>query len=423
MLDIKLIRENPEKVKKAAESRGEQVNIDELLRLDHERRELIQKIDELKSSQNKSGKDITRLSGEAKEKILDRMKGIKKDLKDFEERLKQVEEAFNIIMRDLPNIPLEDVPIGKDETGSRVVHEWGDKPKFDFNGKDHVALGELLDIIDVERAAKVSGSRFAYLKNRAVLMQFALINYGLSFLIKQGFAPMIPPIMVKDEVMEAMGYLEHGGNLETYHFEKDKLYFVGTSEQSGVPYYMNEILDEKDLPKRYLCYTTCFRREAGSYGKDVRGILRLHQFDKLEMISITTPDKSRQEHDFILSMQEKLMQGLRLPYRVMNLCTGDLGAPSAKTYDIETWMPSQGKYRETHSASNCTDFQARRLNMRYKNKQGKNEFCHTLNGTAFAMGRTLVAILENYQQKDGSIEVPRLLRPYMNKLKKITANR
>lgn len=417
MLDIKFIRENTEKVKKAAQSRGYKVNFDELLELDKERRELISKIDPAKAEQNKVSKQMKELSGAEQESMMRQMKELKTDLKSREERLKQVDEAINVIMRDIPNIPLDEVPVGKDESENKVLRKVGKPKEFDFDAKDHAELGKMLDLIDTERAGKVSGSRFVYLKNEAVLMQFALVKYVMDILLKKGFTPMLPPVMIKGESMDAMGYLQHGGADETYHFEKDDLYLVGTSEQSGLPYFRDEILAEQDLPKRFVCYSTCFRREAGSYGKDVKGILRLHQFDKLEMLSICTAEKSNEEHELLLSVQEELMRGLKLPYQVVLLCTGDLGDPSAKTYDIETWMPSQKQYRETHSSSTTTDFQARRLNMRYKTKSG-NQFCHTLNGTAFAMGRILIAILENYQQKDGTVEVPKVLRKYM-KMKKI----
>jgi len=419
MLDIKYIRENPDKVQKAAENRGYKVNIEGLLKIDDERRALMQVVEEARAEQNKVSKEITKLEGAEKEKNLAEMKKLKEKIKKGDDRLKQLSIEMGVIIRDIPNIPLDDVPIGKDESDNKIVRRVGEPIKFNFKPRDHVELGEMLDLIDTERGGKVSGSRFSYIKNEAVLMQFALIRYATDLLLKKGFTPMLPPVMVKGETMEAMGYLQHGGSDETYFFEKDDLYLVGTSEQSGLPYHMNEILDETELPKRLFCYSTCFRREAGSYGKDVKGILRQHQFDKLEMLCLSTPEKSNDEHEMILAVQEKLMQGLKLPYQVVLLCTGDLGDPSAKTYDIETWMPAQEKYRETHSTSSTTDFQARRLNMRYKKSDGNNEFCHTLNGTAFAMGRTLIAILENYQQEDGSVEIPKVLRPYMNKMKKI----
>ncbi|MFH1253795.1 MAG: serine--tRNA ligase, partial [Candidatus Uhrbacteria bacterium] len=285
-------------------------------------------------------------------------------------------------------------------------------PKFDFEPKDYMTIAEKLDLIDVKRAAKVSGTRFGYLKGEVALLEFALINLALDVLSKEHFIPVIPPVMIKTEMMEAMGYLDTAADrAERYFLDKDNLILVGTSEQSIGPMYQGEILEEKDLPRRYVAFSSCFREEAGAYGKDTKGILRVHQFDKVEMFSICQPEKSKEEHQFLLKMEEKLMQSLKLPYQVVQLCTGDLARPSASTIDIETWMPGQGEYRETHSTSNCTDFQARRLNIRYRSKQGV-EFVHTLNGTAFAIGRTLIAIIENYQQKDGSVKVPKALQKY-----------
>jgi len=280
-----------------------------------------------------------------------------------------------------------------------------------------VALGEALDLIDIDRAGKVSGSRFTYLKGDAVLLEFALINYVISTLVPEGFVPVLPPHIISTEAMGAMGYLEHGGEEEIYHLKNDDAVLIGTSEQAIGPMHMNEILPLEKLPLRYLGFSSCYRRESGSYGRDVRGILRMHQFDKLEMFSFVEPEKSDAEHEFLLSMEEKLMKGLGLPYRVMRLCSGDIGRPSARTYDIETWIPSQKMYRETHSTSNTTDYQTRRLKIRYKNAEGKNELIHALNGTAFAIGRILIAILENYQQADGSIIIPEVLRPWVGKEK------
>ncbi len=340
-------------------------------------------------------------------------------------KLEKAEEELNDIMLKIPNLPLDDVPEGKDERDNKVIRKWGKIPKFDlpagrqgFKPKDYMEIAEKLDLIDLKRAAKVSGTRFGYLKNEAVLLEFALINLAFNTLTKEGFIPVITPVMLKEESMQAMGYLERGEE-EVYQTVRDHLYLVGTSEQSIGVMHMDEIFDEKDLPKRYVAFSTCFRREAGSYGKDTKGILRVHQFDKVEMFSFCHPNKSKEEHKFLLSLEEKLVQALNLPYQVIQICTGDLGDPSAAKFDIECWMPGQNQYRETYSTSNCTDFQARRLNVRYQKLGGNLEFVHTLNGTAFAIGRILIAIIENYQQKDGSITIPEVLRPYMNNLKVI----
>ncbi len=269
-------------------------------------------------------------------------------------------------------------------------------------------------MIDVERATKVSGSRFVYLKGDLVMLEFALVQYALSTLTRRGFIPVMPPHLISREAMSAMGYLDHGGEEEVYHLKNDDLVLIGTSEQAIGPMHMNELFDASEFPLRYAGFSPCYRREAGSYGRDTRGILRMHQFDKIEMFSFVLPDASDEEHHMLLSVEEELMQGLKLPHRVMKLCSGDIGAPSARTYDIETWMPSQNVYRETHSTSNTTDFQTRRLNIRVKH-EGKNILAHALNGTAFAIGRTLIAIMENYQQEDGSIVVPDVLRSYVGK--------
>jgi len=289
----------------------------------------------------------------------------------------------------------------------------GKRPEFDFKPKDYLEIAEELDLIDIKRAAKVSGTRFGYLKNEAVLLEFALINLALGTLIKEGFAPVIPPVMLKPEMARGTGYFEAVDLKEAYYLPKDKLFLIGTSEQSLLTMHANEIFEEKELPKRYLGFSSCFRREAGSYGKDTRGIFRVHQFDKVEMFSFSKPDDSKKEHQFFLKIEEDLMKKLALPYQVVNICTGDLGFPAAAKYDIETWLPGQGKYRETHSTSNCTDFQARRLNIRYRDKNGKLNFVHTVNGTAFAIPRPLIAIIENYQQKDGSVKIPQVLQKYM----------
>jgi len=335
----------------------------------------------------------------------------------LEPRLDAVKKEFDKLMRQVPNLPFDDVIEGASDKDNKVLREEREKRKFDFKPKDYLEIAEKLDIVDVARAAKVSGTRFGYLKGEAVLMEFALIQLALEVLGKEGFIPVIPPVLLKDAPMRGMGYLDRGAD-EVYHLEKDDLYLTGTSEQPIGAMHSGEIFEEKDLPKRYVGFSTCFRREAGAYGKDTKGILRVHQFDKVEMFSFCHPDKSKDEHNLIFSLEEKLMKMLEIPYRVIDICSGDLGDPAAKKWDIEAWMPGQGEYRETHSASNCTDWQARRLNIRYRGKEG-TEFVHTLNGTAFAMGRILIAIIENYQKKDGGIVVPEVLRKFMGGVKKI----
>lgn len=362
----------------------------------------------LRAEQNKisrGGKDNLVLISQAKE--------IKEKLKEMEPQLKAVDDELTPLLLMLPNIPFEDVIVGKDDSENAVLRKVGHTPKFIFHKpKDYMELGTDLDLIDVDRAGKVSGSRFGYIKGELALLEFALINLVMDTVKKEGFIPVIPPVMLKNEMARGTGYFEAADAKEAYYLPADDMYLAGTSEQSLIAMHAEEVLNENDLPLRYVGFSTCFRREAGSYGKDTKGILRVHQFDKLEMVIYSTPEDSRKEHELLLQIEEKLMKTLGLPYQVINICTGDLGRPVAKKYDIEAWLPSENRYRETHSTSNCTDFQARRLNIKYKDKTGKPQFVHTLNGTAFAIGRILIMILENYQQKDGSIKIPKALHKY-----------
>jgi seryl-tRNA synthetase len=410
MLDLELIRQNPEAIKEATRKKQrDPVVVDEVLRLDKKRRELLQKVEDLRAERNKISSEQSVVSSQR-----ERGREIKEELKKLEPELKEIEMNLNEELLVIPSPPPPDVPEGKDESENVEVKTWGKLPKFDFKPRAHDELGKILDVIDTERAAKVSGARFGYLKNEAVLMEFALVKLALETLTKEDFVPVIPPVMIKLEAMQGMGYLEHGGAENMFVLDKDGLVLVGTSEQSLGPMHMNEVLDGQTLPRRYMGFSTCFRREAGSYGKDTRGILRVHQFDKVEMFSFTKPEDGDAEHEFLLSMEEKLMQELKLPYQVTKMCTGDLGDPAARKYDINAWFPSENCYRETHSTSTCIDFQARRLNIKYRKKDGSTGFVHTLNGTAFSQ-RPILAILENYQQKDGSVVVPEVLREFVGK--------
>ncbi len=417
MLDIKFIRENPKKVKEGCQKKQVKVDIDKLLKLDGVHRKLLQDIEALRAQKNKASGKIAQAKGKEKIKLINEMKEVDAKTDHLEPKLKKVEEEFGKLILQVPNLPLDEVPVGKDESENKVVRQVGDKPKFDFKPKDYMEIAEKLDLIDTKRAAKVAGSRFGYIKNEATLLEFALIQFAFNILTKEGFIPVVPPVMLNEKAMRAMGYLERGSE-EVYQTKQDGLYLVGTSEQSVGTMHMEEVFKESDLPRRYAAFSTCFRREAGSYGKDTKGILRVHQFDKVEMFSFTKPQDSTNEHQFLLSTQEKIVQALKLPYQVVQMCTGDLGDPAANKIDIECWMPGQGTYRETHSTSNCTDFQARRLNIRYKSTDGLN-YTHTLNGTAVAIGRLLIAIIENYQQKDGSVKIPEALKPYLGGLKVI----
>ncbi len=437
MLDIKFIREHGDEVRGGLRKKRADVDLGRLLALDEKRRELIQKSEALKAEQNRADKEIANEKDREKKKIMiENTRALKDEVKHSEFETKAIEEEFESLMMQIPNLPDADVPEGG-ENDFQVLSEVGTKPDFSFPANNYIALGERLALIDTARAAKVSGSRFGYLKHEGPLLEFALVQFAFSFLTNQKniaevvkekklslsdkpFIPIIPPVLVRPEMMRAMGYVERGSD-EIYFLEKDNLYLVGTSEQSVGPMYAGEVFEGDSLPHRHIAFSTCFRREAGSYGKDTKGILRVHQFDKAEMFVFSTPESSHDEHILLLGLEEKLMQALKIPYRVLAIAAGDLGDPASAKYDIEAWLPGQnkgkGEYRETHSTSNTTDFQARRLNIKYKpttnNQQPTTHFVHMLNGTAFAIGRTLIAILENYQQEDGSIRVPEVLQHYV----------
>lgn len=412
MLDIKFIRQNPNLVKEAAEKKGFFVNINEILELDRKKRKLQTEIERIRAFKNKISQRLKNLK--EKEEILKLAKEEDKKEEKLKKEFKEINEKLKELLLKIPNLPLPNVPVGKDEKDNVVLREVGEKPQFDFAPRDYLLLSQELDLIDIMRAGKISGSRFAFLKRESVFLEIALLRYVFELLTKEGFLPILPPVLLKKEIMRGTGYLEHKDIEEVYFIEKDNLFLAGTAEQPLLAMHANEILKEKDLPLRYVGFSTCFRREAGSWGKETWGIFRVHQFDKIEMFSFTKPDDSQKEHQFFLKLQEKIMQDLKIPYRVVQICSGDLGFPAAEKYDIEAWFPSKKTYLETHSTSNCTDFQARRLNIRYKRKDGKLEFVHTVNGTAIAIGRILISIFENYQQKDGSIKVPEILKKYLS---------
>lgn len=421
MLDINLIRQNPEKVKEGVAKKGVKPSlVDDFLKFDKEWREITKKFDDLKAEQNGLNE---KLAKERDEVLINKAKELKESASAVGERKKILDEERQKIFQMFPNLPFENVPVGRDERENKILREVGKKKRFSFEPKDYLTITEKLEIIDVKKSGEVAGSRFAYLKGDLVLLEFALVKLALEFLSRKGFLPVMPPVMIRPEVYEGMGRLAGDQKEERYFLEKDNLYLVGSSEHTMGPIHMNDVLDEKSLPRRYVAFSTCFRREAGSYGKDTKGILRVHQFDKVEMFSFTKSDSSDDEHKFLLSMQEKLMSFLDLPYRVVEICTGDMGFTDAKQYDIETWLPGQesedgkgrGRYRETNSCSNTTDFQARGVNVKSKNRDGKTDYAHMLNATGFAIGRVLIAIIENYQKEDGSIDVPKALRKYVGK--------
>ncbi len=422
MLDIKFIRSNPDAVKKGCKSKNVDIDIDRLLEIDSKRNDFLRSIEEIQFQKNRANEKIKESSKEEKEAIITEMRELGDREDSLNKEFKEIDDEFRYLMFSIPNPPFDTVPIGKDDSKNIVLRKEGEKPKFDFDPKNYLDIAENLDVIDVKRAAKVSGSRFGYLKGDVALMEFALIQLAMNIATDKGFVPVVPPVIIKPDMMERMGYIKRTFNdtkkdwegEDVYFLKDDPLLLVGTSEQSIGPMHADEIFEKKDLPIRYIGFSSCFRREAGSYGKDTKGILRVHQFDKIEMFSFCTPEESVKEHQLLLSIEEEIMKKLGLHYQVIDICTGDLGDPAASKYDIEAWMPGQGEYRETHSTSNCTDFQSRRLNIRYRNPDGIN-FVHMLNGTALPIGRIIIAIIENYQQEDGSIRVPEVLKAYIGK--------
>ncbi len=422
MLDIKFIRENPDKIKETCQRKQIKCDVDRLLELDKKRRELLQEIEGLKSEQNKMGKDQQEEAKELKNKI-----------KDLEPELEETEKEFNQLILQIPNLIADDVPDGKDENENKVLRKHKEPTKFDFKPKDHMELGLLHNLIETEKSSKISGSRFNYLFNEAVLMQFALIQFVFATLTDKKiikklakesnsssdktFTPVLPPVIAKAEIMKKMDRYDPID--DRYYLEQDDSLLIGSAEHTLGPLHMNEIINEKDLPIRYAGYSTAFRREAGTYGKDTAGILRRHQFDKIEMEIFSQAKDGLAEQNLIVAIQEYLVQQLDIPYQVVMLCTGDMGGPDYRQIDIECWMPGQDKYRETHTSDYMTDYQSRRLKTRIKKKDGEIEFAHMNDATAFAIGRALIAIIENYQKKDGTIEIPKVLRKYMGGIKKI----
>jgi len=409
MLDLKAMREDPERFRAALARRGAAEDVDRVLALDDELRRLQFGVEELRAEQNRASKEIGAASPDDRPALIEELRGVSDELKKLEPRLQSGSDELQALLLRLPNLPHESVPDGETDEDNVELKRVGEPRAFDFQPRDHLDLGEALGVIDVERAARTSGSRFAYLLGGAVWLQFAVVRYALDLVTARGFTPVIPPVLVREEALVGTGFLP-GGEEQIYVARQDDLALVGTSEVPLASLHADEILEPDGLPRRYTGYSTCFRREAGTYGKDTRGIFRVHQFDKVEMFTFCEPDQSWDEHEFLLSIEEEIIGGLGLAYRVVNVCVGELGAPYAKKYDIEVWLPGQGRYRELTSCSNATDFQARRLGTRMRSKDG-NRPVHTLNGTAVAVGRTIIALLETYQAADGSVELPDVLRP------------
>lgn len=410
MLDPKFIRENPEKVKKGVEKRGVSAKlVEQFLKFDEQWRALTTKIGEARAEQKKLGQA----------RDIKGAKKIKTTIQKLERDLVKVVEGREATLGELPNVPADDAPVGGEEA-SVVVSSGGKRPEFKFEVKDHLVLGEKLGIIDVKNAAVTTGSRFGYLKGGAALLELSLIQYAFENLLKADFEPVFPPAMVKPEIMRGMGKGKFIDEEEAFHLEKDDLYLIGSAEHTLGPLGKDHVFSPKDLPKKYAGFSTSFRREAGSYGKDTKGILRVHQFDKIEQFVFCQPKDSESELKKLVAMQEKLMKGLKLPYRVVEIATADMTWGDYRQFDIEAWLPSQNQYREMGSASNTTDFQARGINVRYRNEHNQMEFVHMLNATGLAIGRTIIAIMENYQTAKGTIKVPQVLQKYMFGVKEIS---
>lgn len=420
MLDITYIRDHTKTVKKACKDKNLNPDVvDNLLAIDEKRRQLIGQVQELRTQRNTLSKQ---LQSERDEKLLKEAGEVKKQLQDIQPQLRQVETTFKELMLQVPNVPLEDVPVGPDDSKNKVVRTWGDKPEFKFKAKDHVELSKLNDLIEFERGSKVSGYRGYFLKNEAVLLQQALMNYSLQKFIRKGYTPIVPPAITKRAAFINSGHFPWGES-EAYHLQADENdpqndYFLsGTSEVPLVSLYANETLNLKDFPIKLVGISPCYRREIGNYGKDTKGVYRVHEFYKIEQVIICQNDleESKKLQEQMLEYSEEIFQDLNLHYRVMLMCTGDLGEPQAKKYDIETWMPGRENYGEAGSDSIMLDFQSRRANIRYQDRDGETKFVHTLNNTVVASPRLLIAILESYQQADGSIKVPEVLVPFVGK--------
>ncbi|MEM3377750.1 MAG: serine--tRNA ligase [Candidatus Bathyarchaeia archaeon] len=429
MLDIKLVRENPETVKNNLMKRGNLEIIrmlDELIAVDCEWRRNLTKLNELRHERKMITTEIAALKKAGKDagSKVEKAKAIDAEITKIQAEVTRAEEKTRNYLMRLPNLLHDTVPLGKDENDNVQVRSWGNIPTFDFPIKNHIDLGLNLDIIDVERAGKVAGSRFFYLKREGALLDMALMNFAVEEMVKKGYVPIQPPYLMRREAYEGVTALSDFEDV-LYKIENEDLYLIATSEHPMAAMFMNEVFKEAELPLKLVGISACFRKEAGAHGKDTRGIFRTHQFNKIEQFVFCTPENSWELHEELVRNAEELMQKLGLPYRVVNVCTGDIGTVAAKKYDIEVWMPAQNAYREVVSCSNCTDYQARRLGIRYREKEGAppKGFVHTLNSTAIATGRTIVAILENFQREDGSVVVPKVLRKYMHDIEKISVER
>lgn len=414
MLDPKFIQENPELVQQIADAKKVHFSVEEFLKLDEKRRNLQTEVDALRAEKNKAGASIASMQGDEKAQAIEAMSSISEKEKTLSQELSEVEKAWTASLLHAPGIMSSEVPLGADDSENVELYKVGEVPSFDFEIQDHIALGKNLDMVDVERGVKIAGSRNYFLKGDGALLEMAILKYTLDKLVMKGFTPFLPPLMVNYEAMMGTSYFP-GGEEQAYTLEKDEKYLIGTSEVSVASYHSNEVLEESELPKLYAGYSYCFRREAGTYGKDTHGLYRIHQFQKVEQVILCKNDleESQRLHAMILKNAEEVLQDLGLAYRVVAVCSGDMGQGQYYKNDIETWMPSRNSYGETHSCSNFLDFQARRLNTRYRDKDGKLNYVYTLNNTCIASPRILIPLMECYQNADGSITIPEVLRPYM----------
>ncbi|NNC73971.1 MAG: serine--tRNA ligase [Acidimicrobiia bacterium] len=410
MLDVALLRSDPDAVATAMARRGVALDVAALVGLDENRREVRVKAEALRAEQKDSGKAIAKLQGDEKQEAIDRAAELSANYKAALEEADALDAEFNTRWMPLPNLADPTAADGMEEEDAVEVSRHGEAPEFGFEPKDHLDLGQALGVIDTERAAKVSGSRFGFISGKLALLEFSLVRYAMDNLNGHGFTPVIPPVMVREQALYGTGFFP-GDREQVYAIPEDDMFLVGTAEVPLAAMHTDEIFDVDELPLRYAGFSTCFRREAGTYGKDTRGIFRVHQFDKVEMFIFCEPENSQAEHDHLLEREEELMRGLDIAYRVVNVACGDLGSSAAKKYDIEAWFPGQQRYRELTSTSNTTDYQSRRLKIRYRADDG-NRLVHTLNGTGFAVGRTLAAILENHQDGEGRVRIPAALVPY-----------
>ena len=407
MLDPRLLRDDPDLIAASLHRRGVDLDLTDLVDLDSAYRAALQRAEELRARQKEAGKEIAGLEGGAKQEAIAAVSELASEVKQATSRADELSAEFRTQWLEVPNLVDPTAADGHTDKDNVEIKRFGDAGT---EGASHAHLGESLDIIDTERAAKVSGSRFGYLKGKGALLELSLVRWAMDHLNEAGFTPMIPPVLVREHALEGTGFFPEARE-QVYEIERDELFLVGTSEVPLAAYHGDEIFDQDELPLRYAGFSTCFRREAGTYGKDTAGIFRVHQFDKVEMFVFTRPDESKDEHERLLAVEESLVQQLEVPYRVVNVAAGDLGASAAKKYDIEAWFPGEQAFREITSCSNTTDYQARRLKVRFKGDSG-NVLAHTLNGTACAVGRTILAILENHQQVDGSVLIPEALRRY-----------